>query len=117
MGLVEEIGDSNWPIINLTFPKVSHVESNHSVWDEAPTDLDYMSVDDLQKLTDEFVTEANASLTPKPLWRPFVESLFKDIDTLDLNGKDKVLIADLEYLKDIAFFFAESEEKELGELG
>lgn len=117
MGLVEEIGGSNWPIINLTFPKLSRLESNQSIWNEAPTDLDYMSVDNLQKLTDQYVTEVNASLTPKPLWRPFIESLFKGIDTLDLNGKDKVLIADLEYLKDVALYLALSEEEELGKLG
>lgn len=75
-----------------------------------------MLVDDLQKLTDLFVTEANSTLTPKPLWRPFIELLFEDIDTLDLNEKDKILVADLEYLKEIALALALTEEEELGKL-
>lgn len=73
-----------------------------------------MLVDDLQKVTDEFVTEVNSTLTPKLLWRPFIELVFKDIDTLDLDNKDKVLIGDLEYLKEIALMLTLAEEEELG---
>ncbi|XP_076683481.1 M13 family metallopeptidase neprilysin 5 [Andrena cerasifolii] len=109
---LEEVVEALYDMTS-TFYYLSRLESNQSIWNEAPTDIDYMSVDNLQKLTDQYVTGVNASLTPKPLWRPFIESLFKGIDTLDLNGKDKVLIADLEYLKDVALYLALSEEEEL----
>lgn len=74
-----------------------------------------MLVDDLQKLTDEYVTDVNSTLTPKLLWRPFIEMLYKDVDSLDLNSKDKIMIGDLEYLKDIALVLSTCEEEELGE--
>lgn len=73
-----------------------------------------MLVDELQKLTDEFVIEVNSSLAPKPLWRPFIESLFKDIHDLDLNKKDKILVGDLEYLKEVALLLASTEDEILG---
>lgn len=95
--------------------QLSRLEGNQSVWEDDPSDEDYMLVDDLQKLTDEFVTEVNSTLTPKPLWRPFVELIFKDIANLDLNGKDKVLVGDLDYLKEVALMLTLAEEKELGE--
>ncbi|KOC67822.1 Endothelin-converting enzyme 1 [Habropoda laboriosa] len=99
--------------LTSTFYYLSRLESNQSIWEEDPTDGDYMLVDDLQKLTDEFVMEVNSTLAPKPLWRPFIELVFNDIDTLDLNGKDKVLVGDLEYLKEIAAYLALTEEEEL----
>lgn len=77
-------------------------------------DEDYMFVDDLQKLTDEYVIEINSSLTPKIIWRPFIETLFKDVVTLDLSGKDKVLVGNLEYLKDLALIIASRNEEDLG---
>lgn len=92
------------------------MESNQSIWENDPTDDDYMLVDDLQKLTDEFVSEVNSTVTPKPLWRPFIELVFKDIDTLDLNKTDKILVGDLEYLKEVALMLALTEEEELGKL-
>ena len=101
---------------STTSLQLSRLESNESIWEDDPTVDDYMLVDDLQKLTDLFVTEANSTLTPKPLWRPFIELLFEDIDTLDLNEKDKILVADLEYLKEIALTLALAEEEELGKL-
>ena len=94
--------------------QLSRLESNESIWEDDPTDDYYMLVDDLQKLTDLFVTEVNSTLTPKPLWRPFIELVYEDIDTLDLNKKDKILVADLEYLKEIALTLALTEEEELG---
>lgn len=73
-----------------------------------------MLVDHLQNLTDEYIMDVNSSLTLKPIWRPFIESLFEGIVTLDLDNKDKVLIGNLEYLKNIALILAAFEEKELG---
>ncbi|XP_043520500.1 neprilysin-11-like isoform X1 [Frieseomelitta varia] len=99
--------------LTSTFYYLSRLESNESIWEDDPTVDDYMLVDDLQKLTDLFVTKTNSTLTPKPLWRPFIELLFEDIGTLDLNEKDKILVADLEYLKEIALTLALAEEEEL----
>lgn len=82
--------------------------------EENLTDDNYMLVDDLQKLTDEYVTEVNSTLTPKLLWRPYIELVFKDIDAIDLDKTDKVLVGDLEYLKEVALMLALTEEEELG---
>lgn len=82
--------------------------------EENLTDDNYMLVDDLQKLTDEYVTEVNSTLTPKQLWRPYIELVFKDIDAIDLDKTDKVLVGDLEYLKKVALMLALTEEEELG---
>ncbi|XP_048264333.1 neprilysin-1 isoform X2 [Bombus terrestris] len=101
-------------LLTGTFYYISRMESNQSIWENDPTDDDYMLVDDLQKLTDEFVSEVNSTVTPKPLWRPFIELVFKDIDTLDLNKTDKILVGDLEYLKEVALMLALTEEEELG---
>lgn len=89
-------------------------ERNQSISIETLSDDDYMLVDDLQKLTDEFVIDNNATFTPKPIWRPFIESLFEGIVTLDLDDKDRVLIGDLDFLKSIAFILASFEEEVLG---
>ncbi|KAK2582464.1 hypothetical protein KPH14_004770 [Odynerus spinipes] len=96
-----------------TFYLVSQLESNKSVTEEDLKDEDYMYIDDLQKLTDEYVIEANSSLTPKVIWRPFIETLFKDIVTLDLNGRDKVLVGNLEYLQTLAYIVASTNEEDL----
>ncbi|XP_029037106.2 endothelin-converting enzyme homolog [Osmia bicornis bicornis] len=109
---LEEVVETLYEL-SSTFYYLSRLENNQSIWDVDPTDGDYMLVDDLQKLTDEYVTEVNSTLAPKPLWKPFIESVFKDIDTLDLNRKDKVLIGDLEYLKEVALLLAASDEEEL----
>lgn len=99
---------------NIILLQLSRLDTNQTIWEDDPTDDDYMLVDDLQKLTDEFVTEVNSTLTSKLLWRPFIELVFKDIDTLDLDKKDKVLVGDLEYLKEVALMLALTEEEELG---
>lgn len=87
---------------------------NHTISEEDLNEKNYMLVNDLQKLTDEYVMEANSSLTPKPIWRSFVESLFEGF-TLDLDEKDKVLVGNLDYLKNAALILAVFEEEELGE--
>lgn len=91
-----------------------HEDLNHTISEEDLKDKDYMLVDDLQKLTDEYVMEINSSLTPKPIWRSFIESLLKGIVTFDLDEKDKVLVGNLDYLKDAALILAAFEEEALG---
>lgn len=93
---------------------MSQLEVNESLTEENIKDEDYMFVDDLQKLTDEYVIEVNSSLTPKIIWRPFIEILFKDVVTLDLSGRDKVLVGNLEYLKDLALIIASRNEEDFG---
>ena len=73
-----------------------------------------MLIDDLQKLTDDYVIDSNLSFTLTPIWRPFIESIFEGIDKLDLDNKDKILIGNLEYLKDVALLLACFEEEALG---
>lgn len=72
-----------------------------------------MLVDDLQRLTDEYVTSVNSTYVPKPIWRPFVETVFDSIATLDLD-ENRVLVGNLKYLKDVALIFAIMEEQDLG---
>ncbi|KAI4487997.1 hypothetical protein M0804_004845 [Polistes exclamans] len=86
---------------------------NTSLTEENIKDEDYMFVDDLQRLTDEYVIEVNSSLTPKIIWRPFIELLFQDVVTLNLSGKDKVLVGNLEYLKDLALVVASRDEQDI----
>jgi len=91
-----------------------HADQNQSISRESLSDSDYMLVDDLQKLTDDHVIDSNLSLTPTPIWRLFIESIFEGIDKLDLDNKDKILIGNLEYLKDVAVLLAYLEEEALG---
>ncbi|KAM0727351.1 Neprilysin-1 [Formica fusca] len=90
-----------------------HANSNYTISEENLSDKDYMLVDDLQKLTDEYIMEINSSLIPKPIWRSFVESIFEGIVTLDLDKKDKILVGNLDYLKDAALILAVFEEEDL----
>ncbi|KAG5316345.1 NPL11 protein, partial [Acromyrmex insinuator] len=99
-------------ISNLLYDMV-RADQNQSISIESLSDRDYMLVDDLQKLTDDHVIDSNLSLTPTPIWRPFIESIFEGIDKLDLDNKDKVLIGNLEYLKDVAVLLACLEEEVL----
>ncbi|KYM86538.1 Neprilysin-2, partial [Atta colombica] len=90
-----------------------NADQNQSISRESLSDSDYMLVDDLQKLTDDYVIDSNLSLTPTPIWRLFIESIFEGIDKLDLDNKDKILIGNLEYLKDVAVLLAYLEEEVL----
>ncbi|XP_029165172.1 neprilysin-1-like [Nylanderia fulva] len=86
---------------------------NFTFSEENLSDKDYMLVDDLQKLTDEYIMEVNSSLTPKPLWRSFVEFLFDGIVALDLDEKDIILVGNLEYLKNAALILSTLDEEEI----
>lgn len=89
-----------------------NLENSTTITEEDLSDEDYMEMEELQRLTDEYVTSVNSSLKPKVIWRPFIEEVFKDIITL--NKKDVVLVADLEYLKKIAYILSSTEEELLG---
>ncbi|XP_043461753.1 endothelin-converting enzyme homolog isoform X2 [Leptopilina heterotoma] len=89
--------------------KLRNAENSTTITEEDLSDEDYMEMEDLQKLTDEYVKSLNSSLKPKVIWRPFIEEVFKDIITL--NKKDIVLVADLEYLKKIAYILSSTEEE------
>ena len=80
--------------------------------DEDIHDSDYMTLDELQRVTDEYVKESNDTLEPKIIWKPFVQELLKDV--IDFDAKQKVLIADLDYLKDVALVLASTDEEILG---
>ncbi|XP_078049259.1 M13 family metallopeptidase neprilysin 5 [Augochlora pura] len=109
---LEEVVEDLYELSN-SFYYLSRLESNQSIWEDDPTDADYMTVDELQELTDAYVIEYNSTITPAPLWRPFIEMVFKDVGTIDLDGKDRLLIGDLEYLKQVALMVATTDEEEL----
>ncbi|XP_018348691.1 PREDICTED: neprilysin-11-like [Trachymyrmex septentrionalis] len=109
---LEEFFEGIYNISNFLYDAI-HANQNQSISIESLSDSDYMLVDDLQKLTDDHVIDSNLSLTPTPIWRPFIESIFEGIDKLDLDNKDKVLIGNLEYLKDVAVLLACLEEEVL----
>ncbi|KAL0121382.1 hypothetical protein PUN28_006713 [Cardiocondyla obscurior] len=109
---LKEFVEMLYNISNLSYYLV-YADRNQSITIEDLTDNDYMLVDTLQKLTDEYIMDTNSSFIPKPIWRPFIESVFEGVATLDLDNKDKVLIGNLDYLKHVALIFASFEEQAL----
>ncbi|XP_012215455.1 endothelin-converting enzyme homolog isoform X2 [Linepithema humile] len=99
--------------ISSIFYYMARTDQNQSIVEEDLSDDNYMYVDELQKLTDEYVTDVNSSLTPKLIWRPFIESLLENFVTLDLDNKDKILVCNLDYLKDAALILSSYEEEDL----
>lgn len=95
--------------LNGIFYQLKNADNSTSLTEEDITDDDYMKMEDLQKLTDEYVKSVNSSLEPKIIWRPFIEEVFKDI--LTLNQKDVVLVADLDYLKKVAYVLSSTDEE------
>lgn len=93
---------------------MSREDSNETVSDEDISDKDYMFVDDLQRLTDGYVKLENCSLSPRKIWRPFVEEVCRGIVELDLDKRDKVLVANFGYIKDLALLLATTEDDQLG---
>ncbi|XP_001605702.1 endothelin-converting enzyme homolog isoform X1 [Nasonia vitripennis] len=77
--------------------------------DEDIQDSDYMLLDELQRLTDEYVKEVNDTLEPKVFWKPFVQELLRGI--VDFDPEMKVLIGDLDYLKEVAVVLASTEDE------
>lgn len=82
--------------------------------DEVIEDSDYMHVDQLQNLTDTYIMEMNDTVEPKVIWRPFLEELFKDVIPVDLDGRDKILVGDIDYLSKVALFLSEASDEDLG---
>lgn len=76
-------------------------------------DSDYMLIDDLQRITDEYVRSVNESLRPKLLWKSFIQEVVSGV--VKFNPKEKILIADIDYLKDVALLVASAEDELLGE--
>lgn len=74
-----------------------------------------MFVDELQEITDAYVKSENNSLDPQPIWRPFIEHVFKDIVDLDLDKKDKILVINPGFLKELALFLSTHDDEMLGE--
>lgn len=100
---------------NLFVLQAVRESRNQSITVENLTDDNYMFVDTLQNLTDEYIMAyKNSSFTPEPIWRPFIESVFEGIVKLDLDNRDKLLIGNLDYLKKVALIFAIFKEEILG---
>lgn len=95
---------------------MSHAESNETLSDEDLSDNDYVDIDNLQEITDNFVKSENSSLTPRKIWRPFIEEVFDGIVDIDLNKMDKILVANMGYIKNLALLLAATEEEMLGNL-
>lgn len=92
------------------------VEDNETLSEEDIKDGNYMLVDDLQSITDDFVKSENSSLEPIIIWRPYLEELFKGVKDLDLDNRDKVLVVNIDYFKDLAFLLNTVEEEILGKI-
>lgn len=75
-----------------------------------------MFVDELQRITDDHVSENNATLKTPAVWRRFIDELFHDIIEPDWTAKNKILVWDLDYLKSIAVYFATQDDAVLGTL-
>ncbi|XP_057329161.1 neprilysin-4-like [Microplitis mediator] len=87
------------------------VEDNETLSEEDIKDDNYMLVDDLQSITDEFVKSENSSLEPIIIWRPYLEELFRGFKDLDLDNRDKVLVVNIDYFKDLAFLLNTVEQE------
>lgn len=88
--------------------------STNATADETIEDSDYMHVDQLQNLTDSYIMEMNDTLKPKIIWKPFLEELFRDVVSVDLNGRDKILVGDIDYLSKVALYLSEADDEDLG---
>ncbi|XP_034942864.1 endothelin-converting enzyme homolog isoform X2 [Chelonus insularis] len=106
---IKKVVQQIYDITGLLF-QMSHADSNSTLSDENINDDDYMLVDELQKVTDMHVKQEDDTLEPKLIWRPYIEEIFKGIIDLELSENDKLLIANLGYLKDLAVLMASLEE-------
>ncbi|XP_011310718.1 endothelin-converting enzyme 1 isoform X2 [Fopius arisanus] len=99
--------------LSAIFYYMSREDNNETVTDEDITDKDYMLVDNLQRLTDNYVKYENCSLKPRKIWRPFIEEVCRGVVDLDLDGRDKVLVANFGYIKDLALLLATTDDDKL----
>lgn len=74
-----------------------------------------MTLDNLQNITDEYVKSTNDTLIPILLWKPFVTQLFREFKEFDEN-KTNILVADIDYMKDVAVLLASTDERLIGTL-
>ncbi|KAJ8680665.1 hypothetical protein QAD02_016452 [Eretmocerus hayati] len=71
-------------------------------------DSDYILLDDLQQVTDDFIKLMNDSLEPKMFWRQFVDEVLDGI--LEFDQERKVLVSNIDYLKDVSLILAAADE-------
>lgn len=95
---------------------MSHADHNETISDEDLSDNDYMTIDQLQLITDAYVKSENSSVTPRIIWRPLIEEIFNDIPDVDLNKIDRILVANLGYIKNLALLLASTDDDMLGNL-
>ncbi|XP_011499234.1 PREDICTED: neprilysin-1 [Ceratosolen solmsi marchali] len=87
--------------LSEVFYTLSNLHRNQTMDDDNDIqDSDYMLIEDLQQITDEYVKSINESLEPKIIWKPFIQELLKEI--IDFDPKEKILISDINYLKEVA---------------
>ncbi|XP_015119868.1 neprilysin-4 [Diachasma alloeum] len=99
--------------LTAMFYYMAREDRNETLTEEDVRDEDYMLVDDLQKLTDSYVKHENCSLTPRKIWRPYIEEIFRGVVELDLDNRDKILVANLGYMKDLAVLLATTDDDKL----
>ncbi|KAK0158638.1 hypothetical protein PV328_009615 [Microctonus aethiopoides] len=109
---VKKVAESIYELSGTLY-YMSRADNNETITEENINDSNYMLIEDLQKITDEYVRSENNSLNPKPIWRPFMEELFNNIVDLDLDKKDRILVANLGYCKDLALFLTSTDEEML----
>lgn len=72
----------------------------------------YMKLSKLQNITDEYVKSKNRSLVTKLKWKPFMEEFFKDVE--GFNPEQKFFIGCIDWLKNVSYFMAITDEQDLG---
>lgn len=73
-----------------------------------------MNLNHLQDSCNAYVVANNRSLSPRLMWKPFIEELFKEIGGFDSN--QKVFVPSLNYLKNISYFIASMDARDLGKM-
>ncbi|XP_063976549.1 neprilysin-11-like isoform X2 [Diachasmimorpha longicaudata] len=99
--------------LSAIFYYMSRDDNNDTAFDGDISDKDYMFVDDLQRLTDGYVRYENCSVRPRKIWRPFIEEICRGVVDLDLDKRDKVFVANLKYVKDLALLLATTDDDKL----
>lgn len=73
---------------------------------------DLLSLDDLQRITDDFVKQVNKTFKPKIDWKSFFQNLFEGIGKIDSD--QKVRIDGLRYFKNVSLLFSTTPDEYLG---
>ncbi|KAJ8680969.1 hypothetical protein QAD02_016756 [Eretmocerus hayati] len=116
-----DIEDSVDTILNLSkkFEDLDDEYSNRTSEDTDPDDYeikdsDYLLLDEIQEITDDYVKSMNDSLVPRKFWRPFIDEVLDGL--VDSNQGRKVLVGNIDYLKDVALIMASAKEDVLESL-